>query len=198
MQVVNLWTEVNKAIERLPRKDAQILLHLETLITAGFLSRRRSIVNISITTWNNTFGKEESLRYPSRLEHALRQMRSTVELSLPSLQLREDDAVSKHAYTVWILLMLIRTTSYHSMILIIALITSKLPSKVLGLRSHPSECQSLSGGLCLDLQQCQHQRAGDCPEDKRLRSACDTITHRFNSSLSSHHHPILSIRNLRS
>jgi hypothetical protein len=85
---------VTKAIERLPRKDGHILIHLESLITAGFVSRRRSIVNISITTWNKTFGQEESLQYPSGLEHALRRLRTTVELSLPSLDVRDDDAVS--------------------------------------------------------------------------------------------------------
>jgi hypothetical protein len=85
---------VSKAIQRLPRKDGQVLLHLEPLITAGFVSRRRSIVNISIATWNNTFGKEESLRYPVRLEEALRRLRTSVELSLPSLEARDEDAVS--------------------------------------------------------------------------------------------------------
>ncbi|KAL6712221.1 hypothetical protein ACN47E_000098 [Coniothyrium glycines] len=94
-EVVCLWTVVNKAIERLPRKDAQILLHLETIITAGFLNRHRSIVNASIATWNNTFGKEASLRYPSRLEQALRDLRNTVELSLPSLPARDDDSVEE-------------------------------------------------------------------------------------------------------
>ncbi|KAF2830661.1 hypothetical protein CC86DRAFT_343582 [Ophiobolus disseminans] len=97
-QVVSLWTEVNTAIERLPRKDGQILLHLEPLITAGFVSRRRSIVNISIATWNKTFGKEESLRYPSRLEQALRQLRSTVDISLPSLEVRDEDVADGLAF----------------------------------------------------------------------------------------------------
>ncbi|EAT86466.2 hypothetical protein SNOG_06635 [Parastagonospora nodorum SN15] len=92
-EVVGLWMEVTKAIERLPRKDGQILLHLEPLITAGFVSRRRDIVNISIATWNKTFGKEESLRYPSQLEQALRRLRNTVELSLPSLPALEGDSV---------------------------------------------------------------------------------------------------------
>lgn len=89
-----MWREVGNAIERLPRKDGQILLHLEPLITAGFLSRRRSIANISITTWNSTFGREESLRYPSRLEQALQRLRSSVDLSLPSLEVCIEDAVS--------------------------------------------------------------------------------------------------------
>lgn len=51
-------------------------------------------MNISIATWNKTFGQEDSLRYPSRLEQALRRLRNTVELSLPSLQPRDEDAVS--------------------------------------------------------------------------------------------------------
>jgi hypothetical protein len=85
---------VSNAIERLPRKDSQILVHLEPLITAGFVSRRRSVVNISIATWNKTFGKEESLRYPPRLETALRRLGDTVELSLPSLEDRTGDIVS--------------------------------------------------------------------------------------------------------
>ncbi len=50
-------------MERLPKTDSQILQYLEPLITAGFLSRRRSIVNISIRFWNDTFGKEETLRF---------------------------------------------------------------------------------------------------------------------------------------
>ena len=93
-EVVNMWQEVSKAIERLPRKDSQILLQLEALMTACFLSRRRSIVNISIATWNRTFGKEDTLNYPPRLETALRLLRQNVELSLPSLEAREEDAVS--------------------------------------------------------------------------------------------------------
>ncbi|KAI4951807.1 hypothetical protein J4E86_007223 [Alternaria arbusti] len=97
-EVINMWEEVNKAVERLPRKDSQTLLHLQALVTAGFLSRRRSIVNISIATWNATFGKEDSLRYPTRLEQALRQLRNSVELSLPSLEIREDDAENKLSF----------------------------------------------------------------------------------------------------
>lgn len=83
--------EVAKAIERLPRKDGQTLSLLEPLITAGFVSRRRDIVNISIATWNKTFGREESLRYPTQLEQALRRLRNTVELSLPSLPASEGE-----------------------------------------------------------------------------------------------------------
>ncbi|KAF3038223.1 hypothetical protein E8E11_000304 [Didymella keratinophila] len=91
-EVVNLWREVNEAIERLPRKDGQVLLHLESLITAGFVSRRRDIVNASITTWNKTFGKEGSLKYPLRLEAVLRRLRGSVDLVLPSLAIKDDES----------------------------------------------------------------------------------------------------------
>lgn len=64
------------------------MLHLEPLIAAGFISRRQSIVNISVQTWNDTFGREGSLRYPSRLEKELRSLRNHVELVLPGW---EDD-----------------------------------------------------------------------------------------------------------
>lgn len=82
------------AIERLPRNDSQILLHLEPLITAGFVSRRRAIVSMSAATWNNTFGKEESLRYPPHLEQALRRLCRFVDLKLPSLEIQAEDEVS--------------------------------------------------------------------------------------------------------
>lgn len=57
------------------------------------MSRRRSIVNISIATWNKTFGKEDSLRYPTRLETLLRRLYKSVELKLPSLHVTDDDSV---------------------------------------------------------------------------------------------------------
>lgn len=84
-QVVVLWQTISGAIERLPKKDSQLLTTLEPLLTAGFVSRRRGIVNISVRSWNATFGEESNLRYPSRLEKALQRLRSTVELSVPSL-----------------------------------------------------------------------------------------------------------------
>ncbi|KAF1911420.1 Rap1-interacting factor 1 N terminal-domain-containing protein [Ampelomyces quisqualis] len=97
-EVLKLWTEVTNAIERLPRKDVQILLHLEPLITAGFVSRRQSIVNASIATWNKTFGLEGSLRYPPRLEGALRRLRPIVELTLPSWDMRYEDAADEASF----------------------------------------------------------------------------------------------------
>ncbi|KAF2689815.1 hypothetical protein K458DRAFT_327750 [Lentithecium fluviatile CBS 122367] len=97
-QVILLWKEVCAAIERLPNKDSQILLRLEPLLTAGFVSRRRGLVNMSIATWNATFGKEETLRYPSQLEQALWRLRNRVELSLPSLQIQDENVVDEPSF----------------------------------------------------------------------------------------------------
>ncbi|KAF2193346.1 hypothetical protein K469DRAFT_744985 [Zopfia rhizophila CBS 207.26] len=90
-EILNLWQSVSAAVERLPRKTGVELLALEPLITSGFVSRRRGIVNVSIRTWNETFGKEESLRYPSRLEQALQRLHNAVEISLPSFPEHDED-----------------------------------------------------------------------------------------------------------
>lgn len=95
-----MWQTISGAIDRLPRKDGSMLSALEPLLTAGFLSRRRGIVNISIKTWNATFGQESSLRYPSRLEKALQRLRNTVEISVPSLTAAVDGLVSSYSFVV--------------------------------------------------------------------------------------------------
>lgn len=59
------------------------------------MSKRRSIVNASISTWNSTFGKEETLQYPPHLEQVLRKLQGVVvELSLPSMQPGSEHGVS--------------------------------------------------------------------------------------------------------
>ncbi|KAF2136234.1 uncharacterized protein K452DRAFT_362669 [Aplosporella prunicola CBS 121167] len=82
--VVNLWNIVATAIEGLPRKDSNVLRHLEVLVASGLSSRRKSILNRAIEMWNATFGKESNLQYPSKVEKALRRLRSIVDLQLPS------------------------------------------------------------------------------------------------------------------
>ena len=80
-------------MHKLPRNNPQILVHLEALITSGFVSRRRGIVDSSIASWNATFGREAELTYPPRLEQALRRLITTVELSLPGLDMRTGEKV---------------------------------------------------------------------------------------------------------
>lgn len=77
-----------------------MLVALEPLIASGFNTRRRRLVNISVETWNDTFGKLESLRYPPRLELAVQRLVKIVDLSLPSFQTHDDDTV-RHPQCPW-------------------------------------------------------------------------------------------------
>ncbi|KAF2739709.1 hypothetical protein EJ04DRAFT_508569 [Polyplosphaeria fusca] len=84
-EVVSLWRVVCAAIERLLRKDSSLLLALEPLIASGFKTRRHGIINISVASWDTTFAKEQTLRYPARIEEILQRLRNHVDISLPSL-----------------------------------------------------------------------------------------------------------------
>lgn len=90
MAATKLWENVLQAVESLPRHDSEILSDLNVLLSSGLESRRKSTVNITIKTWNNTFGKQESLSYPSRVRMALARLRTITDLSLPGFP--EDDS----------------------------------------------------------------------------------------------------------
>jgi hypothetical protein len=68
----------------LPRKDTSYLQAFDTLISAGLLSRRISIVNATVSFWNETFGTEDGLEYSPQVVKALRKLQPTVELQLSS------------------------------------------------------------------------------------------------------------------
>lgn len=70
---------------RFQKKDSALLVSLGQLLGAGLRSRRRAIVNLSVETWNSTFGKEEALLYPTVLSSALARLRDIVPLSAPGL-----------------------------------------------------------------------------------------------------------------
>ncbi|PVI05100.1 hypothetical protein DM02DRAFT_725329 [Periconia macrospinosa] len=93
-EVVNLWNETCAALEKLPKTDNDTLRHLDILVTAGFVSRRRNIVKASVSMWNTTFGKQDSLQYPEQLEQALQKLRNTFTITLPALEPRTEDTVS--------------------------------------------------------------------------------------------------------
>ena len=181
-QVVSLWKEASEAIERLPRKDSQVLLHLESLITSGFLSRRRSIVNISIATWNHTFGKEENLRYPPRLEKVLRRLHSSVELVLPSLNIRDTENVSPAQSTPsFLLLTAWRMVICRSTTLMRVPRGSGEASGVLESKSLLSRSSSLRAASSHSLPLCLPQQAGGHLPAERPKYAYDTTTRRSNS-----------------
>ncbi|KAM5434384.1 hypothetical protein McanCB56680_004483 [Microsporum canis] len=75
-------------IKSLCNTNSEALERLEYLITAGFESHHKSIVNKFISMWNASFGLEESLAYPPSLESILRKLNPYVEIQLPSFPQR--------------------------------------------------------------------------------------------------------------
>lgn len=61
-----------------------MLKAFEPLLIAGFSSPHRSVVNDTILFWNDTFGIEHQLEYPSKLENVLRTRAVHADISLPS------------------------------------------------------------------------------------------------------------------
>ncbi|KAG0133462.1 hypothetical protein HOY82DRAFT_669073 [Tuber indicum] len=84
VQMVSAWTKITDAIVRLPQHDGKILADLATLIKCGLESRLKPIVNISVKSWNLTFGEQESIIYPKRVRGALKRLRPIADLKLPS------------------------------------------------------------------------------------------------------------------
>jgi Rap1-interacting factor 1 N terminal len=104
-QVINLWTKhIIPAVKRIPQTDSTLLGVLETLVSSGLESRRKVIVNSTITVWNSTFGDQTSLAYPPRVAAALNKLRGAADLQLPSFPDIEDDEVCDYVLTKWYLL----------------------------------------------------------------------------------------------
>ncbi|EAS29561.3 uncharacterized protein CIMG_08307 [Coccidioides immitis RS] len=66
--------------------DSQLLNQLTPMIASGFESRHKSIVNSFIREWNSTFGLQETLKYPARLEAALGKLGASTSIRLPGWQ----------------------------------------------------------------------------------------------------------------
>lgn len=80
-------------LKSLPCKDSALLKTLEPLFAAGFSSPHRDIVNQTIICWNETFGSEDSLEYPEKLELVLRARLVDADINLPSFPEDDDDRV---------------------------------------------------------------------------------------------------------
>jgi len=81
--LLHLWTQILDQLTELPQKDSSLLTLLQPLMVAGFVSPSRAVVNCTIAFWNECFGEQDTLRYPSNLENVLRAARPYVELGLP-------------------------------------------------------------------------------------------------------------------
>jgi hypothetical protein len=80
------WSVILDCIRALPRKDQYLLKLLESLLLAGFSSPSRNIANATITFWNDTFGTDAALSYPSSLEAVLFARSLQADLLLPGLR----------------------------------------------------------------------------------------------------------------
>ena len=80
-------------IEDMPNHDTKSLFDIQHIVRSGFKSRRKSVLNQSITMWNRTFGCEETLEYPEDLCKVLLVLRSMTDVQLPSLHEAEVDQV---------------------------------------------------------------------------------------------------------
>lgn len=79
-----LWAKVLEACGRLPAHDGKVLDALQTLVTAGLRAKRKQVVNLTVKFWNDTFGGQSALLYPSSVRGALRKLRPIADLALPT------------------------------------------------------------------------------------------------------------------
>ncbi|RPA92578.1 hypothetical protein L873DRAFT_1709380 [Choiromyces venosus 120613-1] len=93
LKIVNAWTKIIGAIARLPQHDGKILADLATLVKCGLESRFKPIVNLSVKSWNLTFGEQESIIYPKRVRAALKRLRPIADLKLPSFPDEQEDDI---------------------------------------------------------------------------------------------------------
>ncbi|KAF3892065.1 Telomere length regulator protein [Trichophyton interdigitale] len=86
-------------ITSLRTTNSETLEQLASLMTAGFESRHKSIVNKFISMWNASFGLEKNLSYPASLEAILRRLKPFVEIQLPGFPERtEPESISVPEY----------------------------------------------------------------------------------------------------
>ncbi|KAL8787794.1 MAG: hypothetical protein Q9213_001981 [Squamulea squamosa] len=81
--IKTLGKDVADALSSVAKPDSNLLGMLQDLLTAGFQSRHRHMVNTTITMWNHTFAKADILDYPPALRLALTKLRRTVDIELP-------------------------------------------------------------------------------------------------------------------
>lgn len=87
----------------IPKHDSAFLIVVQDLLVAGFRSRHKAIVNATITTWNETFAREDALEYPAALRTVFTKLRPMVDLELPGFINDEKTEVSIASYpTVWL------------------------------------------------------------------------------------------------
>ncbi|KAI9715454.1 MAG: hypothetical protein M1812_005930 [Candelaria pacifica] len=95
LAITSLWTNITANLESLNRNDSTLLKTLEELVACGLSSRRRVILTASIKYWNSTFGQEEALLYPAKVQSALAKLRSVAEIQLPTFPETSQDQATE-------------------------------------------------------------------------------------------------------
>ena len=83
-----------QAVKSMPEHNTSLLNSLDLIVEAGFRSHRKTLVNCTIAMWNETFGKADSLEYPSGVERAVRRLKDLVDLELPGFPEHPTSSVS--------------------------------------------------------------------------------------------------------
>lgn len=94
MQVTELWRSINQALRSFPYHDNLLLTRFAPLVSAGFCSRHKCVVDIFVDTWNQTFGRIEKILYPEQVELALQKFKSRVDVDLHAFPCSIDGNVS--------------------------------------------------------------------------------------------------------
>lgn len=96
-QVDELWEEVIAIVERFPSHGTRLLVSIQPILLSCIKCRHKSILNKFVAMWNRTFGSAEALEYPEDLCKALFQLRSVIDIQLPTFPVAEVDEVSSKA-----------------------------------------------------------------------------------------------------
>lgn len=96
-----MWIKTIEAVSRLPQHDGKVLDAVQELITSGLENRRKPVVNTTVKVWNETFGKQQSLYYPTGVKNALKVLRPIADLSLPTFPESMEEDVCILFLVIW-------------------------------------------------------------------------------------------------
>ena len=90
--VLKLWQRLTSSIVASGHHDSSMLSKLEVLISAGFRSPNKAVVDVTIDVWNKTFGEQELLRYPAALQTVVSRLARHVDIQVPP----NDQLITNH------------------------------------------------------------------------------------------------------
>lgn len=88
-QMESLWQTLCKILVNASAETLQ-LSTVEPLLCAAFRSTHRNIVNFAAETWNQIYEHVNQIEYPETLKNVLASLGSSVDITRPGLELRDD------------------------------------------------------------------------------------------------------------